>query len=149
MNSPYQKLAIVITINAVIMFFVGFTLIDTIEHFRFNINRVYMTLLMVAPMVVLMVLVMGSMYKNQQLNYILIASFIGLFALIFFFTRTQTAVGNEPFLRSMIPHHSGAITMCEEANITDDQILELCEEIVETQKREIAEMEEILARLNE
>jgi uncharacterized protein (DUF305 family) len=37
--------------------------------------------------------------------------------------------------------------MCEEANLTDGQILQLCEEIVETQEREIAEMEEILARL--
>jgi RsiW-degrading membrane proteinase PrsW (M82 family) len=149
MNNSYQKLALTITINAIMMFFITYTLIDSLEHFHFNINRVYMTLLMVAPMVVLMILVMRSMFKNQQLNYVLIVAFIGLFALVFFFARTQTPVGNEQFLRSMIPHHSSAILMCEESNLTDGQILELCEEIVETQEREIAEMEEILARLNQ
>jgi uncharacterized protein (DUF305 family) len=46
----------------------------------------------------------------------------------------------------MIPHHSSAIVMCEEAAITDSEILSLCEEIVDTQEREIAEMNQLLSR---
>jgi uncharacterized protein (DUF305 family) len=146
MQSPYQKLALVISINTVLMFLITYVMIDSIDHFYFNINRVYMALLMAAPMVVLMLLVMRSMYQNKKLNILLYAGFIGLFILIFSLTRTQTPVGNEQFLRSMIPHHSGAILMCEEANLTDQEIITLCDEIVQSQIEEIIEMEEILSR---
>jgi uncharacterized protein (DUF305 family) len=60
--------------------------------------------------------------------------------------RNQTAVGNAQFLRSMIPHHSGAILMCEQASITDPEIVTLCRNIIEAQKKEIAQMEAMLAR---
>jgi uncharacterized protein (DUF305 family) len=46
----------------------------------------------------------------------------------------------------MIPHHSGAILMCERAKISDPQVKNLCREIIESQKREIDEMKAILAR---
>ena len=80
--TPYKKLALVITINGVIMFLLTYAMIDRFDHFYANINRVYMSVMMVAPMVVLMLLVMGSMYKNKKLNYALIAAFaaIGLLA---------------------------------------------------------------------
>ena len=44
----------------------------------------------------------------------------------------------------MIPHHSRAILVCQEASITDPEIEQLCSEIVEAQ--EIAQMKEILKR---
>ena len=99
--------------------------------------------------VVLMLLVMGSMYKNKKLNYALIAAFAAIGLLAFALGRTQTPVGNKQFLRSMIPHHSSAIVMCQESSIDDPEIVELCGDIVETQEREIAQMKEILARLNQ
>ena len=52
--------------------------------------------------------------------------------------RTQAAIDNAEFLRSMIPHHSGAILMCEEARLSDQEIFALY--------REIAQMEAILRR---
>ncbi len=148
MESSYKKLATVITINGVIMFLLTYAMIDRIDHFYVNINRVYMALLMVAPMVVLMLLVMRSMYKNTRLNYALIATFTALAILVFVLMRTQTPVGNEQFLRSMIPHHSSAILMCQEASITDAEIIDLCGDIVEAQEREIAQMKDILQRMN-
>jgi len=47
----------------------------------------------------------------------------------------------------MIPHHSGAILMCEQANISDPEIISLCEQIVESQVEEINQMEAILGRM--
>lgn len=50
----------------------------------------------------------------------------------------------------MIPHHSGAITMCNRAAIRDQEIRDICFKpngIVESQKREIAQMRGILRRL--
>jgi uncharacterized protein (DUF305 family) len=60
--------------------------------------------------------------------------------------RTQAAVGDRQFLRSMIPHHSGAILMCEQASLTDPEITALCRDIVESQRAEIAKMQALLAR---
>ena len=148
-SMPYKKLALVITINGVSMFLLTYALIDSFDHFYANINRVYMAVMMVAPMVVLMLLVMGSMYKNKTLNYVLIAAFALIGLLAFALGRTQTPVDNEQFLRSMIPHHSSAILMCEESSIDDPEIIDLCGEIVDAQEREIAQMKDILARLDQ
>ena len=46
----------------------------------------------------------------------------------------------------MIPHHSGAILMCEQENLTDPEIVQLCSTIVRTQREEISRMKELLAR---
>jgi len=56
-------------------------------------------------------------------------------------------VGNQQFLDSMIPHHSRAILLCEQSNITDPEIKDLCGEIVESQQQEIDQMKDILQRL--
>lgn len=146
-HSSYQKLAIATTINAVIMFLLTYVMIDSLDHFLVNINRVYMALIMAAPMVLVMLTVMRSMFKNPRTNTILYITFAGLFLLLFFLIRTQTPVGDEAFLRSMIPHHSGAILMCEQANISDPEIVTLCEEIVEAQVEEINQMKAILTRM--
>jgi uncharacterized protein (DUF305 family) len=60
--------------------------------------------------------------------------------------RTQSPVGNGQFLRSMIPHHSSAILMCQEADITDPEIITPFEQIIETQREQIAQMKAILER---
>ncbi|NJM42435.1 MAG: DUF305 domain-containing protein [Anaerolineae bacterium] len=48
--------------------------------------------------------------------------------------------------KRMIPHHSGAILMCEQSSITDPEIIKLCNDIVAAQKAEIAHMQALLER---
>lgn len=146
MESHYGKLALNLVLSAIIMYFVMFTMIDTISEFYNNINTFYMALMMVAPMAILMLLMMGSMYPNKRLNLILYAGFTGLFALALAGMRMQEPIGNVQFLRSMIPHHSGAILMCREARITDPEIVALCGNIRQSQRQEIEQMKAILAR---
>lgn len=146
MSDSYRKLAIAIGINTVVMFLLTYALIDTFDHFYPNINRIYMAVMMSAPMVVVMLIVMRSMYPEPRRNLLLIGGFAALFVVVFTMGRLQTGVGDDQFLRSMIPHHSSAIVMCEESAVTDPEILELCDEIVATQEREIAEMKELLDR---
>ena len=55
-------------------------------------------------------------------------------------------VGNDEFLRSMIPHHSGAVLMCEQASLTDPEIIALCNGIVRGQQEEIAQMQALLEK---
>lgn len=144
MKSPYAKLAMVSGLHLVLMFLLTYVLISSVDHFQPNINRVYMAVLMVSPMVIIMLVAMGSMFPNMRLNRALIVGSAGLFLVTFVLARTQIPVGNSQFLRSMIPHHSSAILMCEEAAITDPEILRLCDQIIRSQRDEIAQMEAML-----
>lgn len=146
MESSYKKLALALAINTVLMFFITYAMIDELSHLHANVNRAYMAILMAAPMGIVMLLVMGSMYRNAKLNRLLFGMFAAAILLTFAGMRTQTPIGNEQFLHSMIPHHSSAIVMCERASITDPEIERLCEEIVRAQKDEIAQMEGMLER---
>lgn len=147
MKSPYRKLAVDLAINATVMYLVMYAMISTSQDFYININNAYMTLMMVAPMAVLMVFGMRSMYPNRSLNATVCTTFTLLFLLSVLLMRTQTPIGDGQFLRSMIPHHSGAILMCERSAISDREIVQLCEQISEGQKEEIAQMKSILTRL--
>lgn len=58
----------------------------------------------------------------------------------FVLIRQQTGVTDRQFLRSMIPHHAGAILMCGEAPIRDADIQRLCTTIISGQQAEIDQM---------
>ena len=147
MPSHYTKLGLNLAVSAVVMYLVMFSMIDTFGEFYNNLNMLYMALTMVAPMGMLMLLMMGSMYDNRKLNAALYAGLGLLFLLALAGTRTQAAIGDEQFLRSMIPHHSGAILMCREASIADPEIVALCGQIRRSQREEVDQMKAILARL--
>ena len=146
MRQHYRGLGLNLLISAVIMYFVMFTMIYSLAEFFNNLNMVYMALMMVSPMAILMLVMMRSMYANRSLNIALYAGFALLFVLSFIGMRTQALVGDRQFLRSMIPHHSGAILMCEGANIRDAEIKSLCADIIQSQKQEIDQMKQILKR---
>lgn len=147
MRSHYRMLALNLTISLAIMYFVMFAMINSLGEFIQNVNFFYMALMMWAPMGSLMLLMMSGMYKNKRLNMALHAIFALVLVLSFLATRQQWLVGDRQFLRSMIPHHSGAILMCREATIRDAEIKRLCGEIIPAQQREIDEMKQIMARM--
>ena len=144
----YKKLATTVGVHFFVMYALAYVVINSItDAYWFSTRPLYMALVMVAPMVILMLAFMGNMYQDNRLNTILYLGSGLVFVLAFSFIRTQAFVGDEMFLKSMIPHHSGAITVCQEANITDLEIEELCDEIVKAQKDEIDQMKQILERL--
>lgn len=128
------------------MFVLSMSMVRSLDHFYLNLSNFYMAVVMVAPMGIVMIAVMWSMFGNKRLNLILIACFVLLFGTALALGRTETFTGNKEFLKSMIPHHSRAILVCEESSITDPQIERLCDGIVKTQREEIAEMQKILDR---
>jgi uncharacterized protein (DUF305 family) len=146
MQKSYRAFSIEMAIDFLIMYFVMYTMIATVDHLYLNINNVYMTLMMVAPMSVVMLLGMRQMFPSRRLNLVIGAAAVIVFVASFIAMRTQGAVGDEQFLRSMIPHHSGAILMCEQSAITDPEIRSLCERIVKSQQQEIAQMQSLLAK---
>ena len=109
-----------------------------------SFNQVYMAGLMTAPMVVIELWLMSSMYKDKRLNAVAIVVSVAAGILFFTFIRQQTLISDQQFLRSMIPHHSGAILMCEDASLQDQRIKDLCKEIISSQRREIDQMRALL-----
>jgi uncharacterized protein (DUF305 family) len=146
MKNAYASLAVQTIVSGIIMYLVMFVMIDSLDSFYNNLNMLYMTLMMVAPMVVLMIVAMWHMFPSKAANVALLVGSLVIFAGSFGLIRTQTTIGDTAFLRSMIPHHSGAILMCREASLSDPEIVRLCGEIKESQRREIDEMKAILAR---
>lgn len=144
--SSYRNLLLELAVDFVIMYFVMYTMIDSTAHFHFNANNVYMTLMMVAPMALVMLVAMRSMFTQPRWNRVIAVAGVLVFAFSFWAMRTQAAVGDREFLRAMIPHHSGAILMCQQASLRDPEVIKLCGNIVESQKAEIAQMEQLLAR---
>jgi uncharacterized protein (DUF305 family) len=145
-KTVYRNLAIELAVDFAIMYFVMYTMIASIGHLYLNVNNAYMTLMMVAPMAVVMLVSMRSMFRIQKWNIAIAVAAAAVFAFGFVGMRTQAAVGDRQFLRSMIPHHSGAILMCEQASLTDPEITALCRDIVQSQRAEIAKMQALLAR---
>jgi uncharacterized protein (DUF305 family) len=146
-EKSYRNLAIELIVHFIIMYLVMFTMIATLDHFNFNLNNLYMTLMMVAPMAVLMLVLMREMYPNNRLNLAIGLASVIIFAGSFYAMRTQAAIGDKELIRGMITHHSGAILMCGKAKLSDPELVALCAEIVEAQKREIRQMQAIQDRL--
>lgn len=148
-ENHYPKLLIMAILSFVSMYVLMYSMVNTIGNVFNNFNQFYMAGMMTAPMVVFELLLMGSMYPDKRLNVvILLVSLITLVG-FFLFIRQQTAIGDNQFLRAMIPHHSGAILMCEQSSLQDPEIQALCDSIVLSQQGEIDQMKAILQRLDQ
>ncbi len=147
MRKHYGHLAMMTVLSFIAMFILMYAMVDRFVNVYPNVNQAYMAGLMAAPMVLIELGVMRAMYSDTRMNLIL--SGIAVLALVLFFLgiRLQTGVGDVQFVKSMIPHHSGAILMCNRASITDAELKKLCSEINQGQQREIDQMKAILARL--
>lgn len=144
---PYLMFWVNMALGLAVMYFVMFSMIDGIGDFRNNLNMAYMAVTMWAPMGIFMLVTMPGMFPNRKLNLALYVFFAVLTAGSFWATRAQTAIDDRQFIASMIPHHSGAILMCREADIADPELVTLCADIIRAQRDEITRMERIAERL--
>jgi len=70
-SNSYNALGVSLTLSFVLMYTVMFLNVDDVDHIYLSLTRTYMTLLMVAPMAILMLLVMPSMYPQKRMNYLI------------------------------------------------------------------------------
>jgi uncharacterized protein (DUF305 family) len=147
MNHHYIHLLIMAVLSFIAMYIFMYAMVDRFENVYPNLNQAYMAALMAAPMVMIELVVMRSMYMNRTANIAIFAASALLLVVAWLLIRQQTFIGNAEFLRSMIPHHAGAILMCEQASVQDDEIRKLCKEIISSQQSEIEQMKAILRRL--
>jgi len=140
----YLRLVGMIVLSFMSMYVLMYSMANSFADVYNSLNQVYMAGLMTAPMVVIELWLMSGMYKDRKLNAVVIAISVGAGILFFTFIRQQTLISDRQFLRSMIPHHSGAILMCEGASLQGRRIQDLCQEIVSSQRREIDQMRALL-----
>jgi peptidoglycan/LPS O-acetylase OafA/YrhL len=146
-NNPYQKFAVIMATSFVIMYLVMFLNVASSDHILNSITRLYMTTLMVSVMAISMLLFMWKMYPEKNTNYAIIAfAAISFFGTIFLL-RTQTFVSDVQWMKAMIPHHSSAIMTSSSANIKDPEVKKLAEDIIKAQEKEIAQMKQMINRL--
>jgi uncharacterized protein (DUF305 family) len=142
----YKKFSITLLCSFVIMYLTMFLNMDDVHDYHTSMTRIYMTLLMVAPMAIVMILIMGKMYPSKRLNHWIIASASIVFILTLIGLRSQTLVGDTQYLKAMIPHHSSAIMTSKNASIKDPEVRKLADSIIASQEKEIQQMNKILKR---
>ncbi|WP_431200846.1 DUF305 domain-containing protein [Mucilaginibacter sp. P19] len=120
---------------------------DQIDHIYLNMTRFYMTLIMISAMALIMLAMMRMMYQNKKLNAIIVISSVAVFGLALTGVRTQAGIGDVQYMKGMIPHHSIAIMTSKHANIKDPEVKKLSRDIIDAQEKEIAEMKQILSRM--
>jgi len=120
-----------------------------IDHAWFSETRLFMTLIMGGGMVVVMLLYMLHMYKSTKKNIAALAAAAALLGGGVFLVRSQITVSDTDYMEGMIPHHSIAILTSERAQIDDPRVRKLADEIIEAQRKEIKEMEWLIADIRD
>ncbi|MCC6804008.1 MAG: DUF305 domain-containing protein [Anaerolineae bacterium] len=142
-----SRLLLMAAAHFVVMYVMMYAMVNTFSNIFPNLNQFYMAGIMTAPMLIMEVILMRSMYENKRALWVIFGSSVIVLVAFFIFIRQQTGITDREFLRSMIPHHAGAILMCEQAPIQDSEIRTLCESIIASQQSEIDQMKTILDRL--
>ena len=140
----YRDLLVMGVLSFISMYILMYEMVDRFGNVYSSVNQVYMAGLMTAPMIVIELLIMRGMYHNRRLNALIAGVSVIAGVAFFVFIRQQTGVADQQFIRSMIPHHSGAILMCEEARLRDPQLQGLCQNIITSQQQEIDQMTALL-----
>ncbi len=145
--ATYARFAAMIATSTVVMFALMYLHVYRMDHIFWSETRAYMALIMGAAMVAIMLSFMLHMLRSVKVNVGIYATAALVFALAIFLVRSQTTVQDVSYMKAMIPHHSIAILTSERAEISDPRVRELADQIIESQRREIAEMKELIAEL--
>ena len=141
---PYRTFLSMILVASVLMF--GLMYLNTYQtsHVWFSQTRLLMSFIMAGSMALVMLAFMRHMYRNARYNLAIIVGSLMLIAGGLWLVRSQDTVGDVAWMKAMIPHHSIAILTSERAHISDTRVRNLADSIIDTQRREIKEMEMLI-----
>ena len=143
----YAKFGAMIATSTVVMLGLMYLNTYALDHIFFSETRAYMAVVMGASMAIIMLAFMGKMYTDRKKNMGIFVGSVVVFALALWLVRSQATVDDVSYMRAMIPHHSIAILTSSRANISDPRVKKLADEIIEAQRREIAEMKALIDAL--
>lgn len=139
-SAPYLRLHAMVLLSFLTMYALMYAMVDRIGNVLPNLNQFYMAGLMAAPMAIFELIVMRGMYPNRKANAALVAVSLAAMLAFWFGIREQAGIGDRQLLKSMIPHHAGAVLMCKRAALSDPDNRALCDAIVAGQQAEIDRM---------
>lgn len=146
----YLRFGAMIATSTLVMLGLTYTNTYALDHVRWSEERLYMALLMGAAMALVMLAFMaGMMYKNRRVNAAIVVGALLLGTAALSLSRSQYFVDDRAYMQGMIPHHSIAILTSERADIDDVRVRELADDIIATQREEIAEMNWLVQDLEE
>jgi uncharacterized protein (DUF305 family) len=143
----YTRFAAMIVTSTVAMYGMMYLNTYALDHVYWSQTRAWMALYMGAGMAVIMLGYMAGMYQGRGIKLAILLAAALVFAGSVALLRSQRTVDDLAWMRAMIPHHSIAILTSERARISDPRVRELADEIIETQRREIALMQELISDL--
>lgn len=147
MHTTYKRFAAMIITSTVVMFGLMYSTAYHFEHVWFSQTRFWMALYMGAAMAIIMLAFMLGMYVDRKKNAMIFVGSAVVFVAALFLARSQDTVSDVAWMKAMIPHHSIAILTSERAHISDPRVRDLANRIIDAQRREIAEMEALIADL--
>ncbi|MFH1186501.1 MAG: DUF305 domain-containing protein [Chloroflexota bacterium] len=145
---PYLRLLAMAALSFVSMYILMYAMVNTMGNVYPNLNQFYMAGLMTGPMVLIELILTSAMYPSKKWNALIVAASVAALAVFLMFIWQQAAISDKQFLKSKIPHHAGAILMCDGASLRDPEIQELCTTIITGQQVEIDQMKAKLAELD-
>ena len=145
--NKYLRFGAMIATSTLVMFGLMYLNTYALKHVTFSQTRAWMALMMGATMAVVMLAFMLPMYQRKGLNLAIFALSAVLFAASLWLVRSQNTVGDVSWMKAMIPHHSIAILTSERALLADPRVRQLANAIIETQRKEIAEMQALIKDL--
>lgn len=140
MGMSWARFAGMIATSTLIMFFLMYQLVYSVDHAMFSVNRLIASLVMGCVMSIVMLGFMWSMYKGTRTKVAVLAVAALAGFILLAVNRSQAMIGDTSFMKAMIPHHSIAINNARKASISDPRVRKLADGIIESQVREIAEM---------
>jgi hypothetical protein len=148
MHMGWGRFTAMIASSTVIMFFLMYQLVYALDHVKFSANRLVASLVMGCMMTLVMLGFMWPMYQGKRTKAAVLVIAVLAGAALLWVNRGQRLIGDVAFMKSMIPHHSIAINNARKASLSDPRVRELADEIIESQVREIAEMEVLLHEID-
>ena len=145
----YWRFGAMIAASMTAMFALTYANSYRLGDVRWSETRFYMTFVMGAAMAVIMLGFMPGMYRSTKINAAIFVGSAVVFSLALWLVRSQETVQDQSYMRAMIPHHSIAILTSDRAEISDVRVRELADEIIAAQKREIEEMNWLIADIDE
>ena len=145
--NKYARFGAMIFTSTVVMFGLMYLNSYSADHLYFSQTRAWMALVMGAGMALVMLPFMLGMYDDARANVAIVVAGIVVFAGALWLVRSQATVDDVSYMKAMIPHHSIAILTSERAHISDPRVRKLADGIIDAQRREIAEMKQLVAEL--
>lgn len=148
MTMSWARFAAMIGTSTCVMFFLMYQLVYSMDHATLSLNRLIASLVMGCVMALIMLAFMWSMYRGRATKIAVLVGAAAGAAGLLAVNRSQAAIGDVSFMKSMIPHHSIAINNARKAALTDPRVRRLADGIIESQVREIATMQRLIEELD-